>query len=120
MPILDSPKAKRIVSKCGKCSLRTPPQLLSRVLQRVTGLEGRPLQGKHWMVGEGLLPHPSANVQSGPAVSGCVPFRSFSSILSVELSGGHVEQLGRFVGVTDSQADGSDVLQSLHDEKKGV
>lgn len=59
--ILDSPKAKRIVSKCEKCSLSPPPQLRSGVLQRVTGMEGGGggvlFEGKHWMVREVFLPH---------------------------------------------------------------
>lgn len=61
--ILDSPKAKRIVSKCGKCSLSSPPQLKSRVPQRVARVEGVLFEGQHWMVVGGKVvpltsPHP--------------------------------------------------------------
>lgn len=42
---------------------------------------------------------------SEPAESGRAPLQVLSS-----LSRGHVEVLGRFIGVIDGQADGSDVL----------
>lgn len=38
--------------------------------------------------------------------------------LPVAHSRRHVEELGGFIGVIDGQADGSDVLQSLHNNKK--
>lgn len=61
--ILDSPKAKRIVSKCGKCSFRcSGPQLMCREVQRVTGVEGVLLEGKHWVVRE--VPPPSPHLTS--------------------------------------------------------
>ena len=65
--ILDSPKAKGILSKCEKCSLSPPPQLRSgycrellvwRVEVVVVG-GGVLLEGKHWMLREIFFFSPS-------------------------------------------------------------
>lgn len=94
--ILDSPKAKRIVSKCEKCSLSPPPQLRSGVLQRVTGMEGGGggvscLKESTGWLGRFFSLTSSFLLQSDPAESGCVPYRLLPSFLSVDLSRGHVE-----------------------------
>lgn len=67
--------------------------------------------GKHWVVREVSPPSsfffffPPVFGLSEPAESGRAPLQVLSS-----LSRGHVEVLGRFIGVIDGQADGSDVL----------
>lgn len=91
--ILDSPKAKRIVSKCGKCSLSSAPQLKSRVPQRVARVEGVLFEGQHWMVmGEGRPPPRPPHLSSSSfkmnrlsqdvSPSRCSPHLSYGDMLS--------------------------------------
>lgn len=111
--ILHSPKAKRIKSKCGKCSLGVGrPRLVWRALQRVGGVDGGPING--WSGRFAPLSSPSAVRDDRPSRD------ELLCRLSMLLSRGSTEVLGGLVGVTDGQADGSDVLYGLIVAEKGI
>lgn len=103
--ILHSPKAKRIVSKCRKCSWAVArPQPVCRAVQRVGGEDGGPVAEWKALGGQG-----------GSRLSSSAP-PSRDELLcrsSILFSRGCAEGLGGLVGVTDGQADGSDVLYGL-------
>lgn len=91
---------------CEKCSLRFPST--AHVQSESAGSSGS----------SGKVPSHLLD-QSEPDESECAATRPPVLLLPpAELSRGHVEELGRFIGVIDGQADGSDVLQSLHNKIK--
>lgn len=69
---------------------------------------------KTHQLSQGVYPPPTPHAPTRPPGS-C---RLFSLPVCVQFSGGHVEELSGFIGVTDGQADGSDVLQRLYHKKK--
>lgn len=109
--ILHSPKAKRIVSKCGKCSSAVArPRLVCRAVQRVGGVDGGPVTGWKALGGRGgsrLRPPRLWSERTGRVRTSSSAGRPSSS------SRGRAEVLGGLVGVTDGQADGSDVPYGL-------